>query len=122
MNKKIHQTKQQKKEKTMNPEMNDDFEIVNENELDFATRGRKSKITPEQINGVRELLKKNPNGWVKFSKFAIPSDLLEKKDQANFKAKVSATIRQIATKLGMECAIRWDKGITPVAKFAKVSK
>ena len=106
----------------MSTEKSDDFEIVNENELDFATRGRKSKITPEQINGVRELLKKNPNGWVKFSKFAIPSDLTEKKDQSNYKAKVSATIRQIAEKLGMECAIRWDKGIIPVAKFAKVSK
>lgn len=103
-------------------EKNDDFEIVNENELDFATRGRKSKITPEQINGVSELLKKNPNGWVKFGKFAIPMDLTVPKDKSNFKAKVSATIRQIATKLGMVVAIRWDKGITPVAKFSKVSK
>lgn len=106
----------------MKPENHDDFEIVNENELDFASRGRKSKISEMDLQTIRELLKKNPNGWVKFGKFAIPSDLTEKKDQSNFKAKVSAHIRQIAKKLGMECDIRWDKGIVPAAKFTKIGK
>ncbi len=106
----------------MKPENHDDFEIVNENELEFASRGRKSKISEMDLATIRELLKKNPNGWVRFSKFTIPSELTEKKDQSNFKAKVSATIRQYAKKLGMECAIRWDKGITPVAKFTKIGK
>lgn len=106
----------------MNPEKNDDFEIVNENELEFASRGRKSKISEKDLASIRELLKKNPNGWVTFGKFAIPSELTEKKDQSNFKAKVSAHIRQIAKKLGMECDIRWHKGMVPAAKFTKIGK
>lgn len=99
-----------------------DFEIVSENELVFAERGRKSNISEKDIEMVRNLLKKNPTGWVKFNKLAIPTGMTDKKEIANVKAKNSAHIRGIGTKMNMKARIRWDKGMTPAAYFVKVTK
>ena len=97
----------------------DDFEIVNESELEFASRGRKSKITDAEIAKVREQVKKNPNGWVLFNGKAIPKEMTDAKEIRNHKATVSANLRQIAKKMGMKCEIRWHKGIVPAVRFTK---
>lgn len=103
----------------MAQEKNDDFEIVNEADLEFASRGRKSKISDKEIASVKEQVKKNPNGWVLFNAKAIPSGMTDAKEIRNHKAAVSATIRQIAKKMGMKCEIRWHKGIVPAVRFTK---
>ena len=104
----------------MNPEKNDDFEIVNESELVFASRGRKSKISDTEIASVREQIKKNPNGWVLFNKKAIPNGMTNPKEIRNHKAANSANIRGLAKKLGMKCEIRWHKDTIPAVRFTKV--
>lgn len=105
----------------MATEKNDDFEIVNESELVFASRGRKSNISDSEIAKVRETLKKNPNGWVLFNNKAIPSGMTNAKEIRNHKAANSATLRALAKKLGMKAEIRWHKGTVPAVRFTKVS-
>ncbi len=104
-----------------NPKDNE-FEIVSENDLVFAKRGRKSNISDKDVELVRVQVQKNPNGWVLFNGKAIPSGMTDPKEIRNHKATVSATIRQIAKRLGMDVDIRWHKGMIPAAKFAKASK
>lgn len=99
-----------------------EFEIVSENDLEFAKRGRKSNISDKEIEMVRVQVQKNPNSWVLFNAKAIPSGMTDIKEIRNHKATVSANIRQIAKRLGMEVSIRWHKGTVPAAKFAKANK
>lgn len=106
---------------TPTPEENE-FEIVSENDLQFAKRGRKSNISDKEIEMVRVQVQKNPTGWVLFNGKAIPSGMVDPKEIRNHKATVSANIRQIAKRLGMTVAIRWHKGMVPAAKFAKATK
>jgi ABC-type tungstate transport system permease subunit len=106
-------------EKNKDGEM--DFEIVSENDLQFASRGRKSNISDSEIAKVRETLKKNPNGWVLFNNKAIPSGMTNAKEIRNHKAANSATLRALAKKLGMKAEIRWHKGTVPAVRFTKVS-
>jgi ABC-type tungstate transport system permease subunit len=99
----------------------EDFEIVNESDLEFTSRGRKSKISPEEIQKVKDLLKKNPNGWVVFNNKAIPKGMTEKKEMTNHKATVSANFRTLGKAMGMKTEIRWHKGTVPAVRFTKVS-
>lgn len=100
-------------------ENNNEFEIVSENDLEFTSRGRKSKISDKDVNDIRVQVEKNPNGWVLFNAKAIPSGMTDAKEIRNHKATVSAHIRQLAKKLGMSVSIRWHKGTVPAAKFSK---
>jgi len=98
-----------------------EFEIVSENDLEFAKRGRKSNISDKEVELVRVQIQKNPKGWVLFNGKAIPNGMTEIKEIRNHKAAVSATIRQIAKRLGMDVSIRWHKGSVPAAQFTKAS-
>ena len=99
-----------------------EFEIVSETDLEFAKRGRKSNISDKEIEMVRVQVQKNPNGWVLFNGKAIPTGMTDIKEIRNHKATVSANIRQIAKRLGMDVSIRWHKGMVPAAKFTKATK
>jgi len=105
--------------KEMDNNNNNEFEIVSENDLEFASRGRKSKISDTEVQNVRIQVNKNPNGWVLFNAKAIPAGMVDAKEIRNHKATVSAQIRQLAKKLGMSVSIRWHKGTIPAAKFGK---
>jgi len=96
-----------------------EFQIVSEDDLVFAKRGRKSNISDKEIEMVRVQVEKNPTGWVLFNGKAIPSGMVDPKEIRNHKATVSANIRQIAKRLGMKVEIRWHKGSIPAAKFSK---
>jgi ABC-type tungstate transport system permease subunit len=99
-----------------------DFQIVNENDLVFAKRGRKSNISEKELEMVRVQVEQNPNKWVLFNGKAIPSGMTDAKSIRNHKATVSANIRQIAKRLGMNVEIRWHEGKIPAAKFTKATK
>lgn len=99
-----------------------DFQIVSENDLVFAKRGRKSNISETEMEMVRVQVEKNPDKWVLFHGKAIPSGMTDAKSIRNHKATVSANIRQIAKRLGMVVEIRWHEGKIPAAKFRKATK
>ena len=76
------------------------FEIVNENEMQFASRGRKSSISDQQLEMIANQIKKSPNKFIRITSFVVPKELVDKKAQTNHKAKVSSVIRQMGKKLG----------------------
>ena len=95
------------------------FEIVNENEMQFASRGRKSSISDKQLEMIGNQIKKSPNQYLRIVSFAVPKELVDKKAQSNHKAKVSSVIRQLGKKLGYETTIRWDMKNIPCVLFTK---
>lgn len=95
------------------------FEIVNENEMQFASRGRKSSVSDKQLEMVANQIKKSPNQYIRIVSFAIPKELVDKKAQSNHKAKVSSTIRLMGKKLGYGTTIRWDMKNIPCVLFTK---
>lgn len=99
-----------------------EMEIIDEKDMSFVRRGRKSNISDKEIEMVKELANKNIGKWIKFSSYAMPKELTDAKDKKNYQAKVGATIRGIAKRIGMENSIRWDKGIVPCVRFTKVTK
>jgi len=95
------------------------FEIVNENEMQFANRGRKSNISNDQLEMFNAQIKKSVNQFFIVNSMTIPKHITEKKAQSNYKATVSATLRQIAKKLGYKVKIRWTVKNSPAVKFTK---
>lgn len=95
------------------------FEIVNENEMQFASRGRKSSVSDKQLEMIGNQIKKSPNQYLRIVSFAVPKELTNPKDQKNHKAKVSSTIRLVGKKLGYETTIRWDMKNIPCVLFTK---
>ena len=95
------------------------FEIVNENEMQFASRGRKSNVSDEQLEMVANQVKKSPNKYIRIVSFAVPKDLSDVKAQKNHKAKVSSTLRLMGKKMGYTTTIRWDMNNIPCVLFSK---
>jgi len=102
-------------------EKNNDFqfEIVNENEMQFANRGRKSNISDEQLELFDNQIKKSTNKFFIVGSMIMPKDITEKKAQSNYRASVSATLRLIAKKLDYKVNIRWTTNNCPAVKFTK---
>lgn len=102
-------------------EKNNDFtfEIVDESEMQFASRGRKSNISDKQLELVANQIKKSPNQFIRISSYEMPKTLVNVKDQKNYKATVSSTIRLMGKKLGYKSTIRWDMKNTPCVLFKK---
>jgi len=95
------------------------FEIVDENEMQFASRGRKSNISDKQLELFANQIKKSPNQFIRISSYEMPKTLVNQKDQKNYKATVSSTIRLMGKKLGYKTTIRWDLKNTPCVLFKK---
>jgi hypothetical protein len=49
---------------------------------------------------------------------AIPSDLKNDKDIKNYKAKTSAMLRGLGSRLGYKIEIRWHKETIPAIRFS----
>jgi hypothetical protein len=100
------------------------FEFINENEMEFAKRGRKSNLDEKFVNSVKEMIKKNDSvakkQFVIISSLAIPSDLTDIKEIKNYKAKVAAMLRTLAKNLGYGSEIRWHKETVPAIRFTSV--
>lgn len=123
----INQTITNQKDKNMVDQMDNDkdkdkdfiFEIVNDNEMEFTSRGRKSNISDSQLKLVADQVKKSPNKFIRISSYGMPKDLTEVKTQKNYKASVSSTIRLMGKKLGYKTEIRWDINNIPCVLFTK---
>lgn len=107
------------KDKNIDKNNNFVFEIVDENEMQFASRGRKSNISDEQLELVSIQIKKSPNKYIKFISLALPKEIVDVKAQKNHKAAVSSTIRTMGKKLGYKSTIRWNMNNIPCVLFTK---
>lgn len=84
-----------------------DFEIVNENELSFAKRGRKSQVDPALAQAIAKLTA----GKV----LAIRSMKIDPKDKSA-KATVSAQLRSAGNSVGVEISIRYTTDGVPTVR------
>ena len=88
-----------------------DFEIVNENELSFAKRGRKSQVDPALAQAIAKLTA----GKV----LAIRSMKIDPKDKAA-KARVLASLRSAGASVGVKVSVRFTvDGIPTVRRSTK---
>ena len=95
-----------------------DIEIIEENEVVFAKRGRKSNADPKTI----EIFSNIKIGQlVQIKELKIDSKMGDEKTIANYKAKVSAQLRSIASAANWEnVSVKWDvNGIPTVKRLAK---
>jgi hypothetical protein len=98
-----------------------DITIISGGDMEFTPKGRKSQISPELLNKVRELIKKQGNDFIVFQEYGMPNEIVKgsAKVQKTFKAKQSAKIRAIAKALGMSVKIGWHKNTVPAGHFYK---
>jgi len=88
-----------------------DFEIVNENELTFAARGRKSQVDP----AIAQAIVKLTAGKV----LAIRSMKIDPKDKAA-KARVLASLRSAGKSVGIKVSVRFTvDGVPTVRRSSK---
>lgn len=85
-----------------------EFEIVNESELNFAKRGRKSKADPAIV---KEIAKLTPGKVLAVKKLKV--DLKDK----SRKATVSAQLRSCATLAGVEVNIQFTTDGVPTVRL-----
>lgn len=81
---------------------NNEFEVVNEDTLEFSKRGRKSKVNPALVEAIGKLRKGQA---LKLSGMRV--NLTDPKAKTE-KARVSATIRQAGKQAGKKVGIRWS--------------
>ena len=97
------------------------FEIIEENDLEFVQRGRKSNLSDEFVNEIKNTIIANKmvegKKFLTLSELAIPSDLTNDKDKKNYKATTSAMLRGLAKRLGYSSQIRRHKEIVPAIRF-----
>jgi hypothetical protein len=97
------------------------FEIIEENDLEFVQRGRKSNLSDEFVNEIKNTIIANKmvegKKFLTLSELAIPSDLTDEKDKKNYKATTSAMLRGLANRLGYSSEIRWHKETVPAIRF-----
>ena len=88
-----------------------DFEFIDENEMEFTPRGRKSTVPKELVDAIRKM----PKGKVlRLTAFTVnPKADTAKAD----KARVGAIIRSASAQAGVKVSIRWSSaGVPQVAK------
>ena len=97
------------------------FEIIEENDLEFVQRGRKSNLSDSFVNEIKNTIIANKmvegKKFLTLSELAIPSDLTNDKDKKNYKATTSAMLRGLAKRLGYSSEIRWHKETVPAIRF-----
>lgn len=83
------------------------YEYIEESEVEVVKRGRKSTVSPEVVDAIKNI----PAGkTVKFTEFALnPAD----EDYKNNKASVSAMLRQAGKQAGTEVGIRFTPNGVP---------
>ena len=96
------------------PEDNhDDFEIVNESELQFAKRGRKSEADPAIVQAIAKL---TPGKVLAVNKLKV-----DPKDKTR-KANVSAKLRSSAELAGVVVDIKFTIDGVPTVRLSSRSK
>ena len=98
-----------------------EIQFIEESEMEFTKRGRKSNLSESFVNNMREQIKKNNSVAKKqfliIQEMAVPSELNDAKEIKNYKAKVAANLRGLAKHLGYGSEIRWHKGTVPAIRF-----
>lgn len=89
------------------PSDDHEFEIVNESELQFAKRGRKSEVDP----AIAQQIAKLPAGKV----LAVSSLKVDLKDKSR-KATVSAQLRSAGKSVGVKVRIRFTTSGVPTVR------
>lgn len=103
-----------------------EFEFINESDMVFVPRGRKSNLSDKFVNQLKEQLKKNNSvalkQFVLINELAIPKGMTDGKEIKNYKAKVGATLRGLAKRLGYSSQIHWHKETIPAIRFSALKK
>ena len=98
-----------------------EIQFIEESEMEFTKRGRKSNLSEAFVNNMREQIKKNnavaKKQFVIVLEMAVPSEMNDPKEIKNHKAKVAANLRSLAKILGYGSEIRWHKGTVPAIRF-----
>jgi hypothetical protein len=98
--------------------MADKYQIIDETELEFVPRGRKSNTDLELVDAMRKLTKGKA--------LAIPSLQVDMKLTAEVvkseKARISAMLRACAKQAGVTIAIRWSPTGVPQVAVVSASK
>jgi hypothetical protein len=106
--------------KTMAQEMQ--IDIINEEDMEFVKRGRKSNLSELFVQNVQKLIKDNnaiqTKKFLVLKELTIPSELKNEKDIKNYKAKTSAMLRGLGNRLGYKIEIRWHKETIPAIRFS----
>jgi hypothetical protein len=85
-----------------------DFEIIDEADVEFVRRGRKSSVSPELV----EMLKKLPKG--KTAKItSMAGNPKNEKEYTTHKARISATLRSAGKQAGKKVKITWTPSGVP---------
>ena len=99
-----------------------EIEIIEESDMEFVPRGRKSNLSDDFVKNIKNSIEKsNAVSMKKFvilKEFTIPSDLTNQKDIKNYKATTSAMLRGLAKRLGYSSEIRWHKETVPAIRFS----
>jgi len=103
-----------------------EFEFIDEKDMVFVPRGRKSNLPDSFVNKLKEQIKKNNSvalkQFVLITEMSIPKELTDGKEIKNYKAKVSATLRGLAKRLGYGSQIHWHKETIPAIRFSTLKK
>lgn len=122
-NKTKNKTKEKVKKMSENKLSEFPMEFINENEVEFVSRGRKSNLDETFVNSIKEMIKKNDavnkKQFLLIKTLEMPKDLANDKEKKNYKAKVSAMLRALAKRLGYGSEIRWHKETVPAIRFTK---
>ena len=98
------------------------IDIINEEDMEFVKRGRKSNLSELFVQNIQKLVKENNEVQTKkfliLKELAIPTDLKNDKDIKNYKAKTSAMLRGLGSRLGYKIEIRWHKETIPAIRFS----
>ena len=101
-----------------------EIEIIEESDMEFVPRGRKSNLSDDFVKNIKNSIEKsNAVSMKKFvilKEFTIPSDLTNQKDIKNYKATTSAMLRGLAKRLGYSSEIRWHKETVPAIRFTSL--
>jgi hypothetical protein len=98
--------------------MAEKFQIIDEAELEFVQRGRKSNADPELVDALRKLTKGKALS-VASEKVDMTSPVAVVKTE---KARVSANLRSAGKLAGVKIAIRWSPTGVPQIAILSTSK
>ena len=83
------------------------FEFIDEGDMEFVPRGRKSNVSPELVKALTQLKKGQA---CKLTGMKVDLKLANAKTE---KARISATIRQASKQAKVAIVIRWSGDGTP---------
>lgn len=94
------------------------FEIIDENEMEFTPRGRKSNVPQALVKALKELKTGTAVRLTDKTFVVSPQSPTAKTDRA----RISAMIRSAGKLAGVEVSIKWSPAGVPQVVTAKAAK